>query len=92
MVKNWFPNVEPRLSVARPLGYVIPAVHSDVVENLLRLGVAMMMFTRDQILDVEAYTVGEIVPAKYDYLAPDRIDVAKAPLRLAARRGDYYVS
>ncbi len=92
VVKNWFPNVESRLSVARPLGYVIPARHADVVENLLRLGVAVMMFTRDQILDVEAYSVGTIIPAKYDYLAPDRIDVAKASLRLPARRGDYYVS
>jgi hypothetical protein len=91
-VKNWFPNVEPRLSVIRPLGYVIPARHADVVENLLRLGIAVTMFTRDRVLDVEAYTVGEIVPARYDYLAPERIEVAKAALRLPARRGDYYVS
>ena len=91
-IKNWFPGVEPRLSVVRPLGYVIPARHGDVVENLLRLGVTVMMFTRDRVLDVEAYAVGEIIPSKYDYLAPDRIEVAKAALRLPARRGDYYVS
>jgi hypothetical protein len=92
VVKNWFPNVEPTLSVPRPLGYVIPAGHADVVENLLRLGITVRIFTRDKVLDVEAYTATEVVPAKYDYLAPERIDVAKAALRLPARRGDFYVS
>ncbi len=92
VVRNWFPNVEPRLSVPRPLGYVIPARHADIIENLLRLGISVMMFTRDQILDVEAYTAEEVVPAKYDYLPPDKIEVTKSALRLPARRGDYFVS
>ncbi|GAI26745.1 unnamed protein product, partial [marine sediment metagenome] len=34
---NWFPDVEPTLSVPRPLGYIIPAKHLDVVETLLGL-------------------------------------------------------
>jgi hypothetical protein len=92
VVKNWFPNVEPRLSVPRPLGYVIPARHADVIENLLRLGISVMMFSRDQILDVEAYTAEEVVPAKYDYLPPDKIEATKTALRLPARRGDFFVS
>ena len=92
VVKNWFPGVEPRLSVSRPLGYVIPSAHADVVENLLRLGIAVAVFNRDRVLDVVAYTVGTIVPAKYDYLAPESIEVSKTVLRLPARRGDYYVS
>jgi hypothetical protein len=91
VVKNWFPDVAVTLSIVRPLGYVIPARHADVVENLLRLGVAVSLFTGDKILDVEADTVGSIVPAKYDYLAPEKIEVTKAALRLPARRGDFYV-
>ena len=35
IVTNWFPLVEPTLSVPRPLGYVIPAKHLGVVEILL---------------------------------------------------------
>jgi len=92
VVKNWFPGVEPRLSVSRPLGYVIPSAHADVVENLLRLGIAVGVFNRDRVLDVEGYTVGAISPSKYDYLAPEVLDVSKTALRLAARRGDFYVS
>jgi hypothetical protein len=91
VVKNWFPHVEPRLSVTRPLGYVIPSGHEAVVENLLRLGVSVRLFTRDQVLDVEAYRVEEIVPAKYDYLAPEKMDVSRSALRLPVRRGDFYV-
>jgi hypothetical protein len=92
VVKNWFPGVEPRLSVSRPLGYVVPAAHADIVENLLRLGIAVGVFSRDLVLDVEGYTVGTITPSKYDYLAPEVLEVSKTALRLAARRGDFYVS
>jgi len=90
-VKNWFPIVEPRLSVVRPLGYLIPAKHAAVVENLLRLGIAVSTFTKDRIVDAEGYTVGEIVPARYDYLAPERLEVARTALKLPAKRGDFYV-
>ncbi len=27
VVKNWFPKVESRLAVPRPLGYIVPAEH-----------------------------------------------------------------
>ncbi|MBM3285043.1 MAG: DUF2817 domain-containing protein [Candidatus Aminicenantes bacterium] len=92
VVKNWFPAVTPTLSVPRPLGYVIPSRHQDVIENLLRHGIRVDMFNRDAQLEVEAYQALEVVPAKYDYLPPEKIEVGKKPLDLIARKGDYYVS
>lgn len=92
VVKNWFPLVESRLSVPRPLGYVIPADKAEVVENLLRHRIAVGLFTRDVSLSVEAYTVTDIVPADIDWLPPERIEVEKRNLPSVARRGDFYVS
>ncbi len=90
--KNWFPNVEPALSVPRPLGYVIPAKHQDVVETLLRHGLEVDMFTKDIALKVEVYQVGNVVPAEYDYLPPQEIQVEKKSLQTIVKREDFYVS
>jgi hypothetical protein len=92
VVKNWFPIVEPRLSVPRPLGYVIPAGHQDVVETLLKHGIEVGMFIRDKMLEVEAYRASEVVPARYDYLAPEKIEVEKGVIQTFVKKGDYYVS
>jgi hypothetical protein len=92
IVKNWFPAVVPTLSVLRPLGYVIPARHQDVIENLLDHGLMVETFTRDMPMEVEGYAVGEVVPAKYDYLPPEKIEVEKRVLSTVANKGDYYVS
>ncbi len=91
-VKNWFPLVESRLAVPRPLGYVIPGDKTEVVENLLRHRLLVSQFTRDASLPVEAYTVLDIEPADIDWLPPNRIDVAKKDLTAVARKGDFYVS
>jgi len=92
VVKNWFPNVEPTASVVRPLGYIIPAKHAGVVENLLRLGVRVAIVAQDKAVEVEAYEVKDIVPATDDYLAPTKIDVEAKPVQTIVRRGDFYVS
>jgi len=92
VVKNWFPNVEPRLSVPRPLGYIIPANHQDVVETLLRHGLSVEMFNKDSTLEVEAYEISDIVPSKYDYLPPDKIEVEKKSLQTIVKKGDFYIS
>jgi hypothetical protein len=92
VVKHWFPNVEPRLSVTRPAGYVIPAGRQAVVQTLLDHGIAVDMFTGDGSLEVEAYSVTDLVPAEEDYLAPKRIGVEKKTLPTIVRKGDYYVS
>lgn len=91
-VKNWFPNVEPVLSVVRPFGYIIPAVHQNVVETLLRHGLKVEMFMRDMTLEVEAYLTNEVVPSKYDYLPPEKIEVEKKTLATIIKKGDYYIS
>jgi hypothetical protein len=91
-VKNWFPNVEPRLSVPRPLGYIIPAKHLDLVATLLRHGLLVEVLTQDRILEVEAYQAVEVSPSKYDYLPPERIEVEKKALQTVAKRGDFYIS
>lgn len=90
--KNWFPNVEPALSVPRPLGYVIPAKHQDVVETLLRHGLEVNFFTKDTTLEVEVYQVGTVVPAEYDYLPPQEIEVEKKSLQTIVKKEDFYVS
>lgn len=91
VVKNWFPNVEPTISVPRPLGYIIPAKHQDVVETLLSHDLKVEMFTKDMPLEVESYQINEIVPAKYDYLPPQEIVVEKKELQTIIKRGDFYV-
>jgi len=91
-VKNWFPNVESKLAVPMPLGYVIPAGHQDVVETLLRHGIAVSTLARDASLDVEAYAAVDVVPAAEDYLAPEKIEVEKKALSAVVKKGDFYVS
>lgn len=91
-VENWFPRVVPRLSVSRPLAYVIPAQYADVVETLLLHGVEVNMFTRDVEMEVEAYRVNKLTPSRYDYLPPDVIEVDKKNISLLCKAGDYYVS
>ena len=92
IVKNWFPDVESKLTVPRPLGYVIPAKHRDVVETLLLHGITVGIFTKDMPLEVEAYAASDVVPAKYDYLPPEKIDVEKKMLQTIVKKGDFYIS
>ncbi len=91
-VRNWFPEVIPLLSVSRPLGYVIPAGHADVLENLLDHSIEVDIFTHDIPLDVEAYEAVEVIPSKYDYLPPEKIEVNKVPLRTIVKEGDFFIS
>lgn len=92
VVKNWFPAVESRLAVSRPLGYLIPAKHIDVVENLLALGVEVRVLSRDENVEVEAFKIVEIVPSNLDYVAPAKISLEKESMPVLIRKGDYYVS
>ena len=91
-VSNWFPNVEPTLSVPRPLGYIIPAKHLDVVETLLGHDIKVEMFAEDIHLEIESYQTKEIVPAGDDYLPPQKIEVEKKKLQTIIKRGDFYIS
>ncbi|MGZ5495164.1 MAG: ChaN family lipoprotein [Candidatus Aminicenantales bacterium] len=91
VVKNWFPNVEPTLSVARPRGYFVPGGRLDIVETLLALGVEVGLVTKDGLVDAEAYEVTAVVPSKLDYVAPDKIDVVAKPAKVPVRKGDFYV-
>jgi len=92
VVKNWFPDVVATLSVPRPLGYIIPAKHHDVIDTLLRHDIFVEMFAKDISLEVESYQVAEIVPSKYDYLPPDKIEVEKKVIQAVVKKGDFYVS
>lgn len=91
-VKNWYPRVEPTVSVSRPLGYIIPAGHSDLIKNLLNHSIAVDIFAQDQFVDVEVYQVADIIPAEYDYLPPQKIEVIKKSLEAIVKKGDFYVS
>lgn len=92
VVKNWFPEVKPLISVSRPLGYIIPAERQDMLETLLRHGNQVQSFIKDVRLEVESYQIGEVVPAEYDYLPPMKIDVSKKTHEIIAKKGDVYVS
>ncbi len=91
VVKNWFPSVAPTLSVVRPLGYIIPGARTDIVENLIGLGVEVFIVEADSPLRVEAYRVKDIKPAAGDYLAPDKLDVEVLEQGTVVRKGDFYV-
>jgi len=92
VVKNWFPEVEPAISVSRPLGYIIPAKHLDVVETLLRHDLRLDVFAKDTYLETEVYKIADILPAKYDYLPPQKIDVENKKLKIVIKKGDFYIS
>ena len=92
VITNWFPNVEPSLSVPRPLGYIIPAKYQDIVETLLGHDIKVEMFAKDIHLEIESYLTKEIVPAMDDYLPPQKIEVEKKKLQTIIKRGDFYVS
>ena len=92
VVKNWFPNVRPTVSIPRAAGYVVPAAYQDVVRTLLQHGVLVQTFTADAPFEGEALEVIDIVPAKDDYVAPDTLNVARKPGRLTAKKGDFFVS
>ncbi|MCX7974366.1 MAG: DUF2817 domain-containing protein [Candidatus Aminicenantes bacterium] len=92
VIKNWFPLVKSELTVIRPLGYIIPAKHGDVIETLLRHGLKVEMITQDRTLEVEAYEVQEVVPSRYDYLPPEKIDVSTRTISILVRKGDFYIS
>ncbi|MFW6124050.1 MAG: M14 family zinc carboxypeptidase [Acidobacteriota bacterium] len=92
VVENWFPKVEPLVSVARPLAYYIPSKNKDVIQTLLKHGIKVDFFEQDCFLDVQAYEVTEVVPAEYDYLAPQKISVDKTELNTVVKKGDFYIS
>lgn len=92
MIKNWLPKVESTLSVPRPLGYVIPASRPDVIKTLLDHGIGVGTFNQDASIDVESYQIKEIVPAKEDYLAPEKLEVVKQATKAAVKKGDFYVA
>ena len=89
---NWYPGVEPTLSVPRPLGYMIPAKHQDVIENLLDHGLEVGLLVEDKILEVEAFVAAEVIAAKYDYLPPEIIEGEMKTLEYLAKKGDFFVS
>jgi hypothetical protein len=91
VVENWFPKVEPTLSVPRPLGYVIPAAHGDVIETLHRHGIELFLVTEDTPLEVEAYRVKKIVPSEYDFLPPQTIEVERGAICQVVSKGDIFV-
>ncbi len=91
VVKNWFPFVEPTTSVARPLGYIVPAVHKEVIETLHRHGIRLEVFTADCPMTVEAYRTIDVAPSEYDYLPPQKIEVENKSMDAVAKAGDIYV-
>jgi hypothetical protein len=92
VVENWFPRVVPVLSVPRPLGYIVPANHLDVIETLIKHGIHVSFFDHDMKVNAEAYQVTDIKAAEYDYLPPEKIDVEKNLTQVIVRKGDYYIS
>jgi hypothetical protein len=90
--KNWFPRVESKLAVSRPLGYIVPAGRQDVVDVLLAHGIKVQMIEKEAPVKVAAYQIDNLVPAKADYLAPEKMEVRKEELVLLAKKGDFFVS
>jgi hypothetical protein len=91
-VKNWFPAVQPTRSVPRAAGYLVPADRVDVIQTLRAHGIAVRELTADTPVEVEQYVVNDVTPASEDYVAPEKIDVARKAARITAKKGDCYVS
>jgi hypothetical protein len=89
--KDWFPLVAATHSVTRPLGYVIPAKHLDVVETLRLHDVEIMTFTCDFQMEVEGYLAQKVVPSKYDYVPPDTLQAKAQALSILCKKGDFYI-
>ena len=92
VVKNWFPAVQPTVSVTRPRGYIVRAANADILQALRAHGIAMREYTADTQVEVEQYVVDEVVPAGEDYVAPEKIAVTKKTVKVTAQKGDYYVT
>ncbi len=63
-----------------------------MIKTLLDHGIILGVFAKDTPVDAETYQIREIVPAKEDYVAPEKIDVDIKPGKVTARKGDLYVS
>jgi uncharacterized coiled-coil protein SlyX len=90
--KNWLPRVESRLAVSRPIGYIIPGNRQEVIDVLLAHGIRVQMIDKATPVKVAAYHLTDLVPARADYLAPERIEVQKEEQNLLLKRGDFFVS
>jgi len=90
--KNWFPLVKSELAVQRPAGYVIPAERFDLVEVLLSHGLKVQMLEKAATVEVGIYRVKELVPARADYLPPEKITVELEKQKVALKRGDFIIS
>ena len=91
IIKNWLPKVESRLTVTRPVGYVVPAAQEDVIKTLLDHGIGLKRIAHDITVEVEAYKIGDVVPSKEDYVAPEKIEVASEISKATLLKGDFYV-
>jgi len=91
VVKNWFPLVEPFISVPRPLGYILPREQWAVVETLIKHRLQVYVVEKGGVVPVEAYQIGEVVPAEYDYLPPQKIEVTTKKINLPLKRGDFFI-
>ena len=89
---NWFPLVEPFISVPRPIGYIIPGDRLDVVKTLNDHCFQIGYICEDTLIEVEGYQILDLTPAEYDYLPPQNIDVEKKAIEILVKRGDFYIS
>lgn len=90
--KEWYPLVVPTLSVAAPLGYVVPAECEEVIATLRLHDIAIQIFTHDAEMNVEAYRVLEVTPSRFDYVAPESLEVEARSLPILCKKGDFYIS
>ncbi|MCX8160872.1 MAG: DUF2817 domain-containing protein [Candidatus Saccharicenans sp.] len=90
--KNWFPLVESRLAIRRPSGYIIPADRTDLAEVLVQHGIRLQILEKAAQVEVTGYKTIEVVPARADYLAPEKLEVQPEKLKIPLKRGDFYVS
>jgi hypothetical protein len=91
VVEHWFPRVEPTLSVPRPLGYVVPGEHQDIVDTLLLHGLHVEVFSANAEIPVEVYSLVQIQRSERDYLAPPVMEVKKTMQVEPIDAGDFYV-
>jgi len=76
---------KPTLSVRRPLGYVIPPGHENVIEKLVEHGIEVGGLVQPSNLDVEIYEIDKVEFAKREFQKHHVATVEATPKRQMRR-------
>lgn len=89
----FFNTYKPTLNVEKPVAYIVPQAYTQVIDRLKWNGVALSRLSKDQILEVELYRIGDFKnrEAYEGHYLHYKTQVEKIEMRWKYRKGDYIV-